>query len=66
MALTENKIKFYRTKLEMTQEELAEKLGVTRQTIIAIERGKYMPSLELAFKFSKLFKEKIETLFYYE
>jgi len=49
----------------MTQEELAEKLEVTRQTIIAIERNKYVPSLELAFKMSKFFNVPIEKLFTY-
>jgi putative transcriptional regulator len=66
MVLTENKIKFYRTKKGLTQEELADALRVTRQTIIAIEKGKYTPSLELAFKLSRFFKEKIETLFCYD
>ncbi len=47
----------------MTQEELARKLGVTRQTVIAIEKGKYDPSLKLAFKIAKLFDTKIEDIF---
>lgn len=47
----------------MTQEKLAGAAGVTRQTIISIESGKYIPSLPLALKFSKLFKCKIEDLF---
>jgi len=50
----------------LTQEELAKKLGVTRQTIIAIEKGKYDPSLELAFKIARFFKVKIEDIFIYE
>lgn len=49
----------------MTQEELARKAGVTRQTINAIEKGKYNPSLDLAFKLAKLFDLKIEELFFY-
>jgi putative transcriptional regulator len=48
----------------MTQEELARKLGVTRQTINAIEKGKYNPSLDLAFKMAKLFDASIEELFF--
>lgn len=49
----------------MTQEELARKVGVTRQTINAIEKGKYNPSLDLAFKLAELFDMKIEELFFY-
>lgn len=60
-----NKIKEYRTKFNLTQEELAEKTGVTRQTIIAIEKNKYIPSLELALKIAIVFKEKIENIFKY-
>lgn len=51
---------------EMTQEELAKKVGVTRQTIIAIEKGNYSPSLELAFKISKVFGEEIGNVFAYK
>jgi putative transcriptional regulator len=48
---------------DLTQESLAKKLGVTRQTIISIESGKYDPSLGLAFKIAGLFKVKIEDVF---
>lgn len=51
---------------EMTQHELAEKVGVSRQTIIAIESGKYSPSLELAFKIAKAFSVPLEEVFEYE
>lgn len=51
---------------EMTQEELAEKVGVTRQTIIAIEKGNYSPSLELAFKIAEVFEAKVDEVFTYE
>lgn len=50
---------------EMTQEALAEKVGVTRQTIIAIERGNYSPSLELAFRIAGAFGVKLEDVFSY-
>lgn len=50
----------------ITQEHLAEKIGVTRQTIIAVEKNKYVPSLELAFKISDFFGENIENIFQYE
>ena len=50
---------------EMTQEELAEKAGVTRQTIIAIEGGKYAPSLDLAFRIALAFGVPLEEVFSY-
>jgi putative transcriptional regulator len=60
----ENKIKFYRKKLEITQEGLAKVVGVTRQTINALEQGRYNPSLELASNITKALKKKyIEELF---
>lgn len=52
------KIAFYRAKLNITQEELAEKTGVTRQTIISLEQGKYNPSLELAYRITRALKKK--------
>ena len=48
---------------EMTQEQLAEKVGVTRQTIIAPEAGKYLPSLYLALKLARVFETKVEDVF---
>ena len=48
---------------EMTQQELAEKAGVSRQTIIAVEAGKYSPSLELAFRLADAFNVKINEIF---
>lgn len=51
---------------EMTQQELADKVGVTRQTIYAMEKGKYSPSLELAFKIAKVFDLPLEEVFSYE
>jgi putative transcriptional regulator len=51
---------------EMTQEQLAEKVGVTRQTIIAIESAKYSPSLELAFRIALVFNVPLEEVFSYE
>ena len=50
---------------EMTQQELANRVGVTRQTVIAIESGKYCPSLPLAFRIAKEFDRKIEEVFLY-
>jgi putative transcriptional regulator len=51
---------------EMTQEQLAEKVGVTRQTIIAIEGEKYAPSLELAFRIALVFGVPLQDVFSYE
>ena len=64
--MMKNCIKELRKKKKVTQEELADALKVTRQTINAIEQGKYSPSLELAFSISKFFRKKIEEVFYYE
>lgn len=58
-----NKIKVLRAEYELTQEQLAEKVDVSRQTINAIEKGKFDPSLPLAFKISKLFNLSIEEIF---
>jgi putative transcriptional regulator len=51
---------------EMTQQQLAEKVGVTRQTIIAMEQDKYSPSLELAFKIAQVFNVPLEQVFSYQ
>ena len=50
----------------MTQEDLASRAGCTRQTIIALEQGKYVPSIELAFKIAKAFGVRLEDVFQYE
>ena len=51
---------------EMTQEKLADRVDCTRQTIIALEQGKYVPSLELAFKIARTFGVAVEDVFEYE
>lgn len=61
-----NKIKELRKKHNVTQEDLAAAVGVTRQTIISLENGKYNASLQLAHKISKYFGMKIEDLFIFE
>ncbi len=50
---------------EMTQAQLAERIGVTRQTVIAIEQGRYSPSLELAFQIARVFKVPLDEVFQY-
>lgn len=59
----ENQVYELRTKSNITQEALAEALGVTRQTIIAIEKGNYTPSVILALKIAKFFKKSVEDIF---
>lgn len=63
--MTMNKIKVYRAMHDLTQEDLASAIGVTRQTILAIEKGKYVPSLDLAFKIARHFRVNIEEVFMY-
>lgn len=58
-----NRLKVLRAEKEMTQAQLAEETGVSRQTINAIEKGKFDPSLPLAFKISRLFNMAIEDIF---
>jgi putative transcriptional regulator len=58
-----NLIKEMRTEMGLTQDDLSEKLDVSRQTIISLEKGRYNPSLTLAFKLAKLFNCRIEDIF---
>jgi len=58
------KLRFFNN--EMTQQQLAEKVGVTRQTIIAMEQGKYSPSLELAFRIALAFGVPLDEVFSYD
>ena len=58
------KLRFFHD--EMTQQQLAKKVGVTRQTIIAIEKGKYAPSLELAFLIARAFDTPLEEVFFFK
>lgn len=51
---------------EMTQQQLADKVGVTRQTIVAIESGKYSPTLELAFRIARVFSVPLEDVFSFD
>ena len=51
---------------EMTQQELADRIGVSRQTVLAIEAAKYSPTLELAFKIADVFEVPLNEVFYYQ
>jgi len=61
-----NRLKVLRAEHDMTQQDLAKAVEVSRQTINAIEKGKFDPSLVLAMKLSRLFKQDIEEMFIYE
>ena len=58
-----NSVHVLRTQKKLTQEELADKIEVTRQTIIAIEKGNYTPSVLLAIKIARVFNKKVEDIF---
>jgi putative transcriptional regulator len=58
-----NRLKVLRAENDWSQAELADRIGVARQTIVALEAGKYAPSLPLAFKLSKLFSKPVEDIF---
>jgi putative transcriptional regulator len=61
-----NRLRVLRAEFDWTQEDLAQKLEISRQAIIAIEKEKYDPSLPLAFKIARLFQKPIEEIFKYE
>lgn len=62
----DNRIRELRREKKLTQEELSVRVGVSRQSIVAIERGKYNPSLDLAFKIAREFDRSIEDVFVFE
>lgn len=64
MERIKNIIQEERLKKEWTQEELAEKIGVSRQTVIAMEKGNYTPSVLLALRFARVFQKPVEKLFF--
>jgi len=61
-----NRVRELRIGRGMTQEEIAERVGVSRQTIISIEVGRYNPSIVLAYKLARAFGQSIEEVFFYE
>ncbi len=60
------RIKEYRARFDLTQKELADKVGVRRETIVFLEKGKYNPSLKLAYNIAKVFETPIEEIFILE
>ena len=65
MALT-TKLKEYRETAKLTQSDLAERVGVRRETIVNLERGRYNPSLKLAMDIAKVFQTTVEELFFFD
>jgi putative transcriptional regulator len=61
-----NRIRELRAKFDLTQDDLAKKVGVRRETIVFLEKGKYNPSLRLAFDISRIFKASIEEVFIFD
>jgi len=61
-----NKIKEYRARFNLTQDDLAKMVNVRRETIVFLEKNKYNPSLKLAYDLAKVFKISIEDLFFFE
>ncbi len=66
MVYLKNKIREFREQLDFTQQDLADKVGVSRQTIISLESGKYNPSIFLAYRIAKTFSKTIEDIFIFE
>jgi DNA-binding XRE family transcriptional regulator len=66
MAILETRIREYRFKADMKQEELANKVGVRRETIVHLEAGRYNPSLKLAYDIARVFNVSIEEIFRYK
>lgn len=64
MEAIKNNVQKLRTQLSITQEQLGKAVGVTRQTVIAIEKGNYTPSVLLAIKLCKFFEKRVEEVFY--
>jgi len=62
----QNKVRYYRRSADLTQEELAEKIGVHRQTIISIEKQKYEPSIGVVLRIASVLNQPVESLFYLE
>jgi putative transcriptional regulator len=61
-----NRIKEFRARYNLTQEDLAKKVNVRRETIVFLEKNKYIPSLKLAYDIARTFDSKIEEIFYFE
>lgn len=66
MGSVANRVKLLRVTHDLTQEQLGAALGVTRQTILAVENGKYLPSIELALRMAEYFQVPLESIFWLE
>ena len=66
MSKLKTRIKELRARYDLTQQDLAKKVGVRRETILFLEKGKYNPSLKLAYDIAKVFKSNIEEVFIFE
>ena len=66
MPKIKNNLKLYRVQADLTQEQLATIIGVSRETILFIEKGKHFPSIKIAMKTARFFKVKVDDIFYWE
>ncbi|MBT4870567.1 MAG: helix-turn-helix transcriptional regulator [Candidatus Diapherotrites archaeon] len=61
-----NNLKLYRVQEDLTQEQLATIIGLSRESVLFIEKGKHYPSIKIAMKFARFFKVKVDDIFYWE
>jgi len=66
MGKIKNNLKLYRVQADLTQEQLAAIIGITRESILFIEKGKHFPSIQIAMKLARFFKIKVDDLFYFD
>ncbi len=66
MPKIKNNIKLYRVQADLTQEQLATILRISRESLLFIEKGKHFPSIKIAMKMAKFFKIKVDDIFYFE
>ena len=66
MVKIKNNVKLYRVQADLTQEQLAAIIGVTRESILFIEKGKHFPSIKIVMKLARFFKIKVDDLFYFD
>jgi putative transcriptional regulator len=66
MPKIKNNLKLYRVQADLTQEQLATIIGLSRESVLFIEKGKHYPSIKIAMKMARFFKIKVDDLFYFE